>query len=106
MPNSPLPLATSLDEVYTPGSLLHQGQRWDQLAQAFEAEYGVKPQKVARAPGRVNVIGELPLLPFQPPKPVHRAPQLSSPELQREGPVQQLTRLLVTAGEHIDYCGL
>lgn len=63
MPTSPLPIATSLDEVYTPGSLLHQGERWDQLAQTFEKEYGVKPQKVARAPGRVNVIGELPLQP-------------------------------------------
>ncbi|ORY91663.1 ribosomal protein S5 domain 2-type protein [Leucosporidium creatinivorum] len=58
MPNSPVPLATSLDEVYTPGSLAHQGERWDQLAQTFEKEYGVKPQKIARAPGRVNVIGE------------------------------------------------
>lgn len=75
MPASPLPLATSLDEVYTPGSLLHQGQRWDQLAQAFENEYGLKPQKVARAPGRVNVIGELSYLPSRAAMPDER-PQL------------------------------
>ncbi|KAM0788712.1 hypothetical protein ACM66B_002807 [Microbotryomycetes sp. NB124-2] len=34
------------------------GQRWDQLAQSFERDYGVKPQKIVRAPGRVNIIGD------------------------------------------------
>ncbi|KAK4056548.1 galactokinase [Microbotryomycetes sp. JL221] len=54
----PIPLSTSLDQVYTESSLAHQGQRWNQLAQAFQEDYGVKPQKVVRAPGRVNIIGD------------------------------------------------
>lgn len=60
MPTSPLPASNSLDQIYSSNALLAQGKRWDSLAQQFEKEFGVKPQKVARAPGRVNVIGELP----------------------------------------------
>ncbi|BGP38973.1 galactokinase [Rhodotorula kratochvilovae] len=57
---SPLPLATSLDEVYTPTSLAHEGVRWNALFDAFTKEFGVQAKglKVARAPGRVNIIGE------------------------------------------------
>ncbi|KAK4055739.1 galactokinase [Microbotryomycetes sp. JL201] len=58
LPHNPIPLATSLDQVYTPTSLATQGQRWDELARSFERDYGVKPQKVTRAPGRVNIIGD------------------------------------------------
>ena len=56
---SPLPLATSLDEVYTPAALAHEGERWNNLFDAFQKEYGVdaKHLKVSRAPGRVNIIG-------------------------------------------------
>ncbi|KPV77344.1 uncharacterized protein RHOBADRAFT_11723 [Rhodotorula graminis WP1] len=57
---SPLPFATSLDDVYTPAALAHEGERWNNLFDSFEKEYGVdhKHLKVARAPGRVNIIGE------------------------------------------------
>ncbi|KAM0746484.1 galactokinase [Meredithblackwellia eburnea MCA 4105] len=58
MPYEPIPLRKSLDEVYTKASLLKQGKRWDELATKFKDHFKVQPQKVARAPGRVNVIGE------------------------------------------------
>jgi len=56
---SPLPFATSLDEVYTPAALAHEGERWNNLFDSFQNEFGVdsKHLKVARAPGRVNIIG-------------------------------------------------
>lgn len=59
MPFEPIPLRTALDKVYTPASLLQQGQRWDSFAVAFQKQFGVPQQKVSRAPGRVNVIGEV-----------------------------------------------
>lgn len=58
VPNSPLPLATSLEDIYTESSLPSQNKRWSQLSEHFVREYGMKPQKCARAPGRVNVMGE------------------------------------------------
>ncbi|SGY79574.1 BQ5605_C008g05167 [Microbotryum silenes-dioicae] len=53
-----IPVSSSLEHVYTPSSLPQQQQRWAQLQQLFEKQYGVKAQAVARAPGRVNIIGE------------------------------------------------
>lgn len=58
MESSPLPLATSLDQIYTPAALAHEGERWNHLFEAFQNEYGTPVQKVSRAPGRVNIIGE------------------------------------------------
>ncbi|GJN89843.1 hypothetical protein Rhopal_002832-T1 [Rhodotorula paludigena] len=60
MPESqPLPLASSLSDVYTPAALEHEKQRWADLFDGFKKEFGAgAPQKVARAPGRVNIIGE------------------------------------------------
>ncbi|GAA6023075.1 hypothetical protein JCM10207_007711 [Rhodosporidiobolus poonsookiae] len=58
MPASAIPTATSLDQVYTPESLLAQGTRWEALRDAFDKEYGTQLEYVARAPGRVNIIGE------------------------------------------------
>ncbi|KAJ1984360.1 galactokinase [Dimargaris cristalligena] len=52
-----VPIVDSLDQIYTDG-LLDQAQRYDQLAQGFEALYGQPPALIARAPGRVNLIGE------------------------------------------------
>ncbi|SCV70910.1 BQ2448_3672 [Microbotryum intermedium] len=53
-----IPVTSSLEHVYAPSSLPQQQLRWAQLQQLFEAQYGVKAQAVARAPGRVNIIGE------------------------------------------------
>ncbi|KAL8292829.1 hypothetical protein RQP46_000523 [Phenoliferia psychrophenolica] len=58
MPFESIPLRTELAKVYTPASLLQQGERWASLASAFEASFSTPLQKIARAPGRVNVIGE------------------------------------------------
>lgn len=49
--------------VFTDITALSQGSssnrsRYEQLALKFEAKYGKKPAFVARAPGRVNIIGE------------------------------------------------
>lgn len=69
---SPLPFATSLDEVYTPAALAHEGERWNNLFDSFQNEFGVdsKHLKVARAPGRVNIIGaRLPSSSFSPGRP-------------------------------------
>lgn len=53
-----VPLVHSLDAVYSPASLKTQAGRWYKLAEDFHSLYGVVPDKVARAPGRVNVLGE------------------------------------------------
>ncbi|GAA6029776.1 hypothetical protein JCM8097_001044 [Rhodosporidiobolus ruineniae] len=58
MPASAIPTYDSLDQLYTPESLLSQGERWNSLFDAFNKEYGTPAQRVARAPGRVNIIGE------------------------------------------------
>jgi len=53
----PIPIRTSLSEIYSSSVLLSQGKRWDSLAQKFEQTYGHAPEYIVRAPGRVNVIG-------------------------------------------------
>lgn len=56
-----VPRLTSLDEVYsnsTTGALPEQKARFKHLIDAFTKENGVKPDFVARSPGRVNIIGE------------------------------------------------
>ncbi|GAA5986428.1 hypothetical protein JCM11641_000996 [Rhodosporidiobolus odoratus] len=58
MPAAAIPTADSLDQIYTPESLLTQGERWNKLFESFDKEFGIKATKVARAPGRVNIIGE------------------------------------------------
>ncbi|GAA5904892.1 hypothetical protein JCM5296_006136 [Sporobolomyces johnsonii] len=58
MPLQPLPHASALSDIYTPEALLNEGPRWNALFEAFKNEYGVPVQKVSRAPGRVNIIGE------------------------------------------------
>ncbi|KAK6538766.1 galactokinase [Orbilia ellipsospora] len=58
MAGSLVPQVTSLDEIYAPEALLSQGQRWNQLAEKFQSLYGKAPDFIARAPGRVNIIGE------------------------------------------------
>ncbi|KAH8889633.1 Galactokinase [Thozetella sp. PMI_491] len=54
----PVPVARSLQDIYTDDALASQGKRWNELLSKFEAKYGHAAQFVARSPGRVNIIGE------------------------------------------------
>lgn len=57
--SDPVPLVGSLDSIYSPAGVLKNGRRWDDLATQFASAYsGHKPDFIARAPGRVNLIGE------------------------------------------------
>ncbi|CAL1717415.1 unnamed protein product [Somion occarium] len=55
----PVPVYTSLSDVY-PDLLLaaKHGARFNDLASEFESRFGSQPAYIARAPGRVNLIGE------------------------------------------------
>lgn len=53
-----LPLFSSLSDIYPASSLPFQKDRYQALIRKFEEIYKVKPSFVARAPGRVNLIGE------------------------------------------------
>ncbi|EPQ52469.1 Galactokinase [Gloeophyllum trabeum ATCC 11539] len=55
----PIPVFNTLEEAYSSlGSALDHAPRWDNLAVEFESRFGRKPAFIARAPGRVNLIGE------------------------------------------------
>lgn len=56
----PIPLVDSLDSIYSSqAAVLAQGPRWSSLVDSFKGHFsGQAPSFVARAPGRVNVIGE------------------------------------------------
>ena len=55
----PVPVVTTIDEIYPPGALEFQRERLKHLCNQFSAIYrGKAPQYVARSPGRVNLIGE------------------------------------------------
>ncbi|SPO23501.1 related to GAL1 - galactokinase [Ustilago trichophora] len=57
--SDPVPIVSSLDEIYSPAGILKNGTRWDDLAKQFSTAFnGDKPDFIARAPGRVNLIGE------------------------------------------------
>lgn len=56
--SDPVPLVPSLDRIYSPAAVAKEGARWNELTEAFESIFGKKPGFVARAPGRVNLIGE------------------------------------------------
>ncbi|OAV96546.1 galactokinase [Puccinia triticina 1-1 BBBD Race 1] len=49
---------SSLGQVYTQISVTKQSTRWTKLTETFKNSYAHPPQFVARAPGRVNIIGE------------------------------------------------
>jgi galactokinase len=53
-----VPVASSLEEIYTPDALPTETKRWTHLLQAFKSNYGGDAEFVARSPGRVNIIGE------------------------------------------------
>lgn len=54
-----VPLVSDLSKIYSSTqSVLSSAPRWDSLATNFYNQFGNKPDFVARAPGRVNIIGE------------------------------------------------
>ncbi|KAF9498730.1 Galactokinase [Pleurotus eryngii] len=54
-----IPIYTNLNELYQNlGTTLNHAGRWDHLAKEFAQRFGRKPAYIARAPGRVNLIGE------------------------------------------------
>ncbi|PPQ63934.1 hypothetical protein CVT24_009109 [Panaeolus cyanescens] len=57
--NESIPVYTTLSDVFggLEASLPH-AKRWDNLAEEFTRRFGRKPEYIARAPGRVNLIGE------------------------------------------------
>ncbi|GAA5956651.1 hypothetical protein JCM3765_005692, partial [Sporobolomyces pararoseus] len=58
MPHRPIPLVTALSDIYTEDALLREGVRWNNLFKQFQQEFGTSVEKISRAPGRVNIIGE------------------------------------------------
>ncbi|KAJ7576828.1 Galactokinase [Mycena floridula] len=55
----PIPVYSNLQEVYAIlGTSLDHATRWNSLTEEFETRFGRKPAYIARAPGRVNIIGE------------------------------------------------
>lgn len=57
--SDPVPLVNSLDSIYSHAGVLKNGRRWNDLAVKFASAFsGAKPDFIARAPGRVNLIGE------------------------------------------------
>ncbi|KAK3398465.1 ribosomal protein S5 domain 2-type protein [Sordaria brevicollis] len=56
--SGPVPIAKSLEDIYTPDALPTQTKRWNNLLSKFESTYGHQPEFVSRSPGRVNIIGE------------------------------------------------
>lgn len=56
--SDPIPSLAELEKIYSAQRLFKEGQRWDGLRTRFEHEFGQAPQFIARAPGRVNLMGE------------------------------------------------
>ncbi|KAI4522171.1 Galactokinase [Schizophyllum commune Loenen D] len=56
---APIPIYTRLSELYDNlGTAASHAPRWNNLIDEFEKRFGGKPKYIARAPGRVNLIGE------------------------------------------------
>ncbi|KAJ2554811.1 galactokinase [Coemansia sp. RSA 1933] len=53
----PVTMFTALSDIYA-DDLLKHGARFQALAEEFIKMYSIKPAFIARAPGRVNIIGE------------------------------------------------
>ncbi|TFK62848.1 Galactokinase [Pluteus cervinus] len=57
--DQPIPFYTKAEDLYANlGSSFDHQSRWNNLAKEFEKRFGRKPAYIARAPGRVNLIGE------------------------------------------------
>lgn len=53
-----VPVAKTLEDIYTEDALDLQRLRWGKLLKQFESDYGHNAEFVSRSPGRVNIIGE------------------------------------------------
>lgn len=53
-----VPVATSLNDIYTPDAVPGQKRRWEHLLSKFESTFSHPAEFVSRSPGRVNIIGE------------------------------------------------
>ena len=51
-------VVNSLQGVYADASIKKQEKRLEQLRERFKQQYNSLPKYMARAPGRVNIIGE------------------------------------------------
>ncbi|KAF9065537.1 ribosomal protein S5 domain 2-type protein [Rhodocollybia butyracea] len=55
----PIPVYTNLNDLYgSLGTSLNHAEKWNTVAEEFQRRFGRKPAYIARAPGRVNLIGE------------------------------------------------
>ncbi|WFC97816.1 galactokinase [Malassezia yamatoensis] len=54
-----VPLLHSLDEVYSTSARKKEQERWSNLYEGFQTRFQQKASFVARAPGRVNLIGDV-----------------------------------------------
>lgn len=56
--SGPVPVATSLADIYPPAAIAVETPRWNNLLATFAHEFGHPAQFISRSPGRVNIIGE------------------------------------------------
>jgi galactokinase len=56
--SDPIPLVGDLSDIYSSERLAKEGSRWDDLRSQFHKAFGNEPEYIARAPGRVNLMGE------------------------------------------------
>ncbi|KAJ3724559.1 galactokinase gal [Lentinula raphanica] len=55
----PIPVYTNLSDLYgSLGTSLNHAEKWNSVAEEFQRRFGRTPAYIARAPGRVNLIGE------------------------------------------------
>ncbi|KAJ3735757.1 GHMP kinase [Lentinula guzmanii] len=82
----PIPVYTNLTDLYgSLGTSLNHAEKWNSVAEEFQQRFGRKPAFIARAPGRVNLIGII----------FHITKAQSS---------QPAILTIIRIGEHIDYC--
>ncbi|UZJ57269.1 hypothetical protein CBS101457_006589 [Exobasidium rhododendri] len=56
--SDPIPLVDQLSDIYSSERLVREGIRWEDLRSRFQQEFGSQPEYIARAPGRVNLMGD------------------------------------------------
>ncbi|KAL7921769.1 Galactokinase [Trichoderma austrokoningii] len=56
--SGPVPVATSLADIYPPAAVAAETPRWNRLLATFAHEFGHSARFISRSPGRVNIIGE------------------------------------------------
>ena len=54
-----IPEVHGVEDVYPAESHVRQKERWEHLLAKFEEKYGKSASFISRAPGRVNIIGEV-----------------------------------------------